>query len=70
MSLIDNKYKEIRDRDNISKVCQEIETIEIEYSAAQGQVQEVITELNRIANLNKFVRQIATKRCSRVTSES
>ena len=60
MSLTD-KYREARDRSNASKVCKEIETIEMEYSAAQSQAQEVITELNRVANLSKFVRQIETK---------
>jgi len=31
---------------------------EIEYSAKQNQLKEVITELNRITNLNQFVRRI------------
>jgi len=58
MISLTDKYREVRDRNYTNKVCQEIETVEIEYSAAQSQAQEVITELNRLANLNNFVRQI------------
>ena len=57
MVCLTDKYREIKDRDNINKICLEIETVETKYSAAQSQAQEVLTEMNRVANLNKFVRQ-------------
>ena len=44
ISLTD-KYKETRDCDSNSKLCQEIEKFEIEYSAAQRQAQEVLAEI-------------------------
>ena len=55
MNLTD-KYKETRDRDSNSKLCQEIEKLEIEYSTAQRQAQEVLTEINEIFSLKKFVK--------------
>jgi len=36
MISIADKDREVRDCDNTSKVCQEIKTVEIEYSAAQS----------------------------------
>ena len=43
MSLTD-KYKETRDRESNSKLCQE-EKLEAEYSTAQHQTQEVLVEI-------------------------
>ena len=60
MSLTD-KYKETRDRESNSKLCQEIEKLEVEYSTAQHQSQEVLVEIKEIANLNKFVRHLKSK---------
>ena len=60
MSLTD-KYKETRDRESNSKLCQEIEKLEVEYSTAQYQSQEVLVEIKEIANLNKFVRHLESK---------
>jgi len=58
MTSLTDKYKETRDRDSNSKLCQEIERLEIEYSAAQRQAQEVLAEINEISNLNKFVKHL------------
>ena len=58
MISLTDKYKETRDRDSNSKLCQEIEKLEIEYSAAQPQAQEVLAEINEISNLNKFVKHL------------
>ena len=58
MTSLTDKYKETRDRDSDSKYCQEIEKLEIEYSAAQRQAQEVLAEINEISNLNKFVKHL------------
>ena len=60
MSLTD-KYKETRDRESNSKLCQEIEKLEAEYSTAQHQTQEVLVEIKEIVNLNKFVRHLESK---------
>ena len=57
MSLTD-KYKEARERESNSKLCQEIEKLETEYSAAQHQAQQVLVEISEITNLNKFVRHL------------
>ena len=51
MTSLTDKYKETRDRDSNSKLCQEIERLEIEYSAAQWQAQEVLAEINEISSL-------------------
>ena len=58
MISLTDKYKETRDRDSNSKLCQEIEKLEIEYSTAQRQAQEVLAEINEISNLNKFVKHL------------
>ena len=55
MTSLTDKYKETRDRDSNSKLCQEIERLEIEYSTAQRQAQEVLAE---ISNLNKLVKHL------------
>ena len=60
MSLTD-KYKETRDRESNSKLCQEIEKLEAEYSTVQHHTQEVLVEIKEIANLNKFVRHLESK---------
>ena len=57
MTSLTDKYKETRDRDSNSKLCQEIERLEIEYSAAQWQAQEVLAE---ISNLNKCVKHLGS----------
>ena len=58
MISLTDKYKETRDRDSNSKLCQEIEKLEIEYSAAQRQAQKVLAEINEISNLNKFIKHL------------
>ena len=61
MISLTDKYKETRDRDSNSKLCQEIEKLEIEYYSAahvQQLSQEVLAEINQISNLNKFVKHL------------
>jgi len=36
MVSLTDKYREVRNRDNISKICLEIETVETEYSVEQS----------------------------------
>ena len=56
MNLTD-KYKETRACDSNSKLCQEMEKLEIEYSTVQRQAQEVLA-INEISSLNKFVKHL------------
>ena len=50
MMSLTHKHKETRDRESNSKLCQEIEKPEAEYSTVQHQTQEVLVEIKEIAN--------------------